>query len=306
MRLGRVTLASKRPALVAALALLTTLLTEGVAFAADEREQCATSAEHAQQLRDEGQYRRAREQMLICAREVCPGPIKSDCGKWLSDLTNDAPTVVFGARDGRGNDVFDVKVSMDGQVIQERLDGKPVLVDSGEHTFKFENSDGAVRETRVLIRTAEKARPLVATFLTSAAGRDPVDDKGGTKEGGGGGSLAPGLIVGGVGVAALGMFAGFGLSGKGEVDNLQKCKPNCPEDKVDSARTQLIVADISLAVGVVALGVATYLLVTRSSGAAKVHARAPSPRKPARERWLRIDGGPVAGGGGYAGLGGSF
>ena len=30
---------------------------------ADEREQCAAAADQAQQLRDEGKYRRAREQM---------------------------------------------------------------------------------------------------------------------------------------------------------------------------------------------------------------------------------------------------
>src|SRR5215475_7621018 len=114
---------------LATASLLTTTLAEGPVLA-DDRAECAAAAEQGQQLRDEGKYRRAREQMLVCAREACPPPIRSDCGKWLTEVDRDAPTVVFGARDGRGSDVVDVKVSMDGQVILDRLDGKPVLVDS--------------------------------------------------------------------------------------------------------------------------------------------------------------------------------
>ena len=209
-----------RPALIAATAVITTMLAEGVAFAGpDDREQCAASAEQAQQLRDEGKYRRAREQMLVCARDACPGPIKSDCGKWLTELDRDAPTVVFGARDGKGADVLDVKVSMDGAPIQERLDGKPVLVDSGEHVFRFESKDGAVKEERVLVRAAEKARPIIATFPGAAVpDKDPNKDVGGgpttgAGNGGGEGSLVPALVVGGIGVVALGSFAIFGIGG---------------------------------------------------------------------------------------------
>ncbi len=273
---------------------------ESVAHAAgpDDREQCANSAEQAQQLRDEGKYRRAREQMLVCARDACPGPIKSDCGKWLTELDQVAPTVVFGARDVKGSDVFDVKVSMDGVPIQERLDGKPVLVDSGEHTFHFEAKDGSTKDERVLLRAAEKARPIIVTIGKDAA---PVAVVGTT--GGGStadksdGALVPIAVVGGIGVLALGSFAIFGISGKSDVDDLQKCKPRCQEDDVDSARTKLIVADISLGVGIVALGVATYMFFTRPRGADTKVASGKST--------VRFDARALAGGA-YAGLGGQF
>lgn len=298
-----------RPALIAATAVITTMLAEGVAFAGpDDREQCAASAEQAQQLRDEGKYRRAREQMLVCARDVCPGPIKSDCGKWLMELDRDAPTVVFGARDSKNADVLDVKVSMDGSPIQERLDGKPVLVDSGEHVFRFESKDGQVKEERVLVRAAEKARPIIATFPGSATPeKDPTKEPGGspvTGNGGGGeGSLVPALVVGGIGVVALGSFAIFGIGGKNDVDDLQKCKPNCDEKDVDSARTKLIIADISLGVGVVALGVAAYMFFTRPTvDTNKVQTSGATKKK---DTSLRFDARPLTGGG-YAGIGGTF
>jgi hypothetical protein len=295
-------LVSKRGVAVAALVAMIGL--EGVAYAGpDDREQCAASAEQAQQLRDEGKYRRAREQMLLCARDICPGPIKSDCGKWLTELDRDAPTVVFGARDVRGSDVFDVKVSIDGSPIQERLDGKPVLVDSGEHTFKFEAKDGTVKEEKVLLRAAEKARPIIVTL-----GGNGGASSGGVGAGGaaGGdtkqeGSIVPAIVVGGIGVIALGSFAIFGIGGKNDVDDLQKCKPYCKEADVDSARTKLIIADISLGVGVVALGVATYMFLTRPKVDAKVQTGAST-----LFRTVRLDGGPTASGGGYASIGAKF
>jgi len=287
------------------MAVVTTMLAEGVALAApDEREQCAASAEQAQQLRDEGKYRRAREQMLVCARDVCPVPIKSDCGKWLAELDRDAPTVVFGARDSNGADVLDVKVSMDGALIQERLDGKPVLVDSGEHVFNFESKEGAVKEERVLVRAAEKARPIIATFPAAVAEtKDPPPGGAPPARETGEGSIVPALVVGGIGVAALGSFAIFGIGGKNDVDDLQKCKPVCDETDVDAARTKLIIADISLGVGIVALGVAAYMFLTRPTvDTTKVQTNVQARKS---DTAFRFDARPLAGGG-YAGIGGTF
>src|SRR5689334_21873446 len=97
-----------------------TLLLGETAARADDREQCATAADQAQQLRDDGKYRRAREQLLICARDVCPAPIKRDCLEWLAQVESTAPTVVFGAKDG-AKDLSDVKVYVDGAAVTERL-----------------------------------------------------------------------------------------------------------------------------------------------------------------------------------------
>jgi hypothetical protein len=284
-------------------ALATVLAATSSALAGPEdREVCANAAEQGQQLRDEGKYRRAREQMLICARQACPGPIQSDCGKWLTELDRDAPTVVFGARDSRGGDIVDVKVSMDGAPILDRLDGKPVLVDSGEHTFKFEAKDGTTKEEKVLLRAAEKARPIIANLggssgSTAGAGTapppsgQPPDTVEKSEP-----SIVPVVVVGGIGVLALANFALFGLMGKSDVDDLQNCKPNCAESDVDSARTKLIIADISLGVGVIGVGVAAFLYFTRPKIETKVQTGISS---------LRLTGGPVHGGG-AAGIGGSF
>jgi hypothetical protein len=270
---------------LAALFACSVLFVGPSASAGPEAEQCAAAADKAQQMRDEGKYRIAREQMLLCARDVCPGPIKTDCGKWLTDLDRDAPTVVFGAKDQSTTpprDVTDVKVSIDGVSIVERLDGKPMIVDAGEHTFTFEYQ-GKTREERALIRAAEKGRPITVSF-----GVVPVVKK--DEEG----SIVPAVVVGSLGIVALGSFAIFGIGGKNDVDDLQKCKPNCPDSDVESARTKLIIADISLGVGIVALGVATYMFLTRPKIEAKTQATG-----------VRLNAGPIAGGA-AAGIGGIF
>lgn len=258
---------------------------------ADDREQCISAAESAQAMRDEGKYRRAREQMLVCARDVCPSAIKRDCVQWLSELDRDAPSVVVVARDG-DKDVADVKVTMDGVSISEKLDGRPIAVDLGEHTFKFERN-GVVKEEKVLIGAGQKSRNIAVNFGTAKTG----GEAGGTgrQEPG---SIVPAVVVGSIGVIALGTAVVFGLQGKSDVDELQKCKPRCNESDVDSARTKLIISDISTGVGIVALGVAAYMFFTRPKGDvdAKVGASASA--------W-RFDAAPLRGGA-AAGLSGSF
>lgn len=281
-----------RALIAAAVGIAGTMLAETTAWA-DDREQCATAAEQAQSMRDEGKYRRAREQMLVCARDVCPGPIKSDCGKWLDQVERDAPTVVFGAKDS-GKDIADVKVWMDGVVLTEKLDGKPQLVDAGEHTFKFEHG-GVVKEEKVLIQAGQKGRAITVAFGQSTTPPPPPPPQ---EEG----SLVPALVVGGIGVIALGSFALFGIQGKNDVDDLQKCKPRCAESDVDKARTKLIIADISLGVGIVALAVSAYMIITRPKISDHVDVKASRNDKPT----YRFDFGPTTTGGGAAALGGTF
>lgn len=282
----------------AVMAATATLMVGESAARADDREQCASAADQAQQLRDEGKYRRAREQLLICARDVCPAPIKRDCLEWLTQVENTAPTVVFGAKDG-AKDLADVKVYVDGAAVTDRLDGKPVQMDLGKHTVKFEYQ-GQTKEEDVIIGAGQKNRNVTVTFGGAAAPAGPVSPPPGgadAKEG----SLVPAFIVGGIGVVALGSFAIFGLGGKSDVDDLEKtCKPNCAESDVDSARTKLIIADISLGVGIVALGVATYMILTRPKLDADVktgHASGSPPPKPATGMSsIKLDFGALSGG----------
>jgi len=289
---------------------MATLLASNVAYA-DERADCASAADQAQQLRDEGKYRRAREQLLVCARDVCPAPIKRDCLDWLSQMDSVAPTVVLGAKEGT-RDLIDVRVSVDGQPLTEKLDGKPVPMDLGQHTFKFEYQ-GQVKEETVVVGAGQKGRNIAVVFGAAAPPPGPVAPPPPPH---GDNSLVPAFIVGGIGVVGLVSFAIFGISGKSDVSDLRdgpnKCAPNCPESEVDSARTKLIVADISLGIGVVALAVATYMILTRPKIDAEATppkaAQAPRarPKKTSVLSNMTLDVAPSRGGGAFGSVGLSF
>jgi hypothetical protein len=289
---------------LAALAVAGPLLCPTTAHA-DEREQCATAADQAQQLRDDGKYRRAREQFLLCARDVCPGPIKKDCLDWLAKVDEVAPTVVFSAKAG-DNDVSDVTVFIDGVEIAEKLDGKPLLVDTGVHTFRFDHA-GESKEQKILVTAGQKGRNISVDFAATAPKTPPPPAA--EQPSRGAGSLVPAIVVGSVGVIGIGSFAVFGLSGTSAVSDLDKCKPNCPQSDVDKARTKLLIADISLGVGVVALGVATYLFLTRPhlEDHVTVTNGSRAPREPVKGLSnVSVDVAPVAGGGAAASFGASF
>jgi hypothetical protein len=69
-----------------------------------------------------------------------------------------------------------------------------------------------------------------------------------------------------VSAVGLGAFIGFGLAGKSEEHALDECKPCDPTLAAFAARHRYdAIADVSLGVSVVALGLAAYFYFTRPS-----------------------------------------
>jgi hypothetical protein len=72
-----------------------------------------------------------------------------------------------------------------------------------------------------------------------------------------------------IGVVSVGVGAYFGVRGWNDLDDLHgdPCATNktCDEGKVAHARRELVVADVAVALGIVTLGAATWLLLTRPS-----------------------------------------
>ncbi len=253
---------------------------------ADDKAACVAASEQAQTLRDEGKYRAARTSMVDCARDACPGIVRRDCEKWLNELDVSQPTLVIGARDPKGNDVPGARVFLDGALLADHLDGKPVAVDPGEHVFRYEAPGATAVEQRVVVRVNEKNRTLTAILMaksdsssaspavaaTTPAGSDAAPTDSGVER-----APVPAATWIFLGLAAVGGagFAYFGLSGQSDINHMRAaggCAPNCPESQVDSARTKLNVADVSLGVGVLSLAAAAWFFFTRGDASP-----APSP-----------------------------
>jgi hypothetical protein len=189
------------------------------AMAQMTKDQCVDSNTRAQRLRSDGKLSEAREQLLKCADRACPALVRSDCTKRLDDLENAQPTVAFEAKDGAGSDLIEVKVTMDGKPLADRLDGTALAVDPGQHTFTFETA-GQPPVTRTLVLTeGEKGRrehlvlgpalpvapvPPPSTPANESTAPEPAATGGGTQK-------TLGLVAGGIGVASLAVGGVFGL-----------------------------------------------------------------------------------------------
>ncbi len=291
-----------------AVAAATALVSIAGPALADTKADCAKAYEASQEQRSSGKLRAARESLVTCSQSACPAFIKKDCAKWLSDVEGAIPTVVFSAKAG-SEDLSDVKVTLGDQTLTEQLDGKAIPMDPGTHTFVFDSPKHGSKELKFVVKEGKKAQNIEVVF---DAGKSGGGDSGGGDTGGdsGGdtgavkvtpedvkGSKAFAYVLMGVGVVGIGGFAYFGSSGKSDENSL-KCAEfkTCTDDDLDPIKKKYLYADISLGVGIVALGVGTYLMLAPSG-----KSEAPA----ARAKRFRVDVAPQPGGG-YATLSGLF
>lgn len=261
----------------------------GARAQSDNKDACTDAYVANQKLRKDGKLSLARDQLLICAQEACPGPIKADCARWLSEVDQNLPTIVVDAKGRDGNDTVDVRVFVDGNKVAEQLDGRPLTIDPGAHTLRFEHDGAAAIEQKVVVQQGVKNRTVSVSFSSTTAPtpvptadptqKPPEDD----------GPPVPWAVVAVVGVLSLGAFAsfaGFGITGKNDADELDRtCGENaedpalrktCTDEQISDVRTKLIVADVSLGVGIAAAVVTIGLLIWNvtaqsSSAAARVY-----------------------------------
>jgi hypothetical protein len=188
----------------------------------------------------------------------------AQCAGWIRELDAAVPTVVVRARRGAA-EVTAVRVLVDGEVRAATLDGAPIAVDPGERRLRLEPEGGAPVERVVAIRAGERLRAVEV---------DLPDDAPPPR------FAWPEVTLAAVGVAGLASFAvagGLGVARYRELD--RSCAPACADADAADVRTKLLVADVSLGVGLAALGGAAvvWLVRTRRAPAAATAFVAPTP-----------------------------
>src|SRR5579864_2251399 len=96
---------------------------------------CLASSDASLKLGREHRLREERAQLLICAATDCPVVIRNECIRRVDEVNAAIPTLIFEAKDAAGNDLSAVKVTMDGEVLAQSLDGTALSIDPGLHTF---------------------------------------------------------------------------------------------------------------------------------------------------------------------------
>ena len=101
------------------------------------------------------------------------GQMVKDCTSWLAEVEGAQPSIVFAAKDGAGNDLDAVKVTIDGAPLTEKLTGTAVDVDPGQHVFRLAAATGATAERTVLVREGEKGRTIAVTLAARGSTLPP-------------------------------------------------------------------------------------------------------------------------------------
>jgi hypothetical protein len=235
---------------------------------ADVKADCLAAYEKAQVERKAARLTSAREQLLVCAQDACPAVVKKDCAPWLAEAEQAVPTVVLAAKDGKGKDLVDVKVFVDGFLLTTSLDGSARPLDPGNHVLRFESGSEVAEET-VVLREGEKRRVVTVTIgaaqeVEAPVGQPPVTEPP-PEPAPSGGSKIPAIGVGALGVVAIGAGVFIGLGAKSDADDLRStCAPNSEQGKIDDVETKLLLSDIALGVGVVAVAAAVVLWIAAS------------------------------------------
>lgn len=171
-----------------------------------------------------------------------------------------------------------LKLESHPEVTDVRLDGKsiprsewaaPVPLDPGEHTFHFAGTGKLEAERRVSLRESETITIEIDPLRASGGGAPGEGGQAGgsasTKDGS---SPTLGYILGGVGIAAIGVGTITGIvaiNHKSTADDRFDRRDPSFKDSDDAASTMALVSTISWVIGLAGVGAGTYLILTHDS-----------------------------------------
>jgi hypothetical protein len=223
---------------------------------------CVAAHSHGQAERNAGRLQSAKADFISCSTSECPGAIRSECASFLAEVEGYMASVVFAAVDADGTDVTDVKVQVDQQLVLDKLSGLATTLDPGSHEIIYTWPDGFEQKQTVVVAQGEKNRRVELRRAPNKVEPPPSPAPAAAPHVKSTPALA--YVLAGVGVAALGSFAAFAVTGKSAERAMDGCKPACTKAELDKMRLRYLVADISLGVGVVALGASGYLFISAS------------------------------------------
>ena len=234
------------------------------AQAGPSRTECLDAHRSAQELRKGGKLLESQEQLLICSSESCPGAIITDCGRWLMELEQATPSVVFEVRvDGKDTNL--ARVELDGRPVSDW--SQAVKVNPGRHDVRISVDGFEPHVESVLTPEGQRLKMVSAEFKKPEAA--PVADAG---------ALAPKPVelarptppgtyallgVGVLGAAGFVTFAAIGKTKQNQLDNDCAKLFSCTDADLKPMKTMYLVGDISAGVGAAALIGAAIVYFTR-------------------------------------------
>ena len=267
----------------AALVALSVVTVPALGASPEARTRCTEQHRQAQLQRSASRLLEARDGLLQCAAKECPGLIQQDCAEWLVEVRQSIPSVVPVAKSRDGRELIRVRVALGDRVVANGLDGRPIELDPGPYTFRFESPDGVEVNVDFVAAEGVKNRLVEVTFPPGP---------------GEAGQAAPApaafwvlAATGAVALTSFGVFAALGESRYRDLES--ECAPRCSASESDSVRTKFLIADISLGVAAITSAGAAYLYLSRDGASPHTD---DSIRSADRNKPLTVVVSPTAGG----------
>jgi len=191
---------------------LVLLAAPGAGAAKGNAAACTAADDSAVELMSQQKLGDARAQLKICAGQGCPAGVRTECQGLAAQVDAAMPTIVFSATDASGGELHAVKVTVDGRLLAESLDGTALEVDPGEHSFSFATeSQPAVTRSFVLTRGQKNRREVIAFAPNEPPPPAPAGPASPAQPTSGPSTI--GMVTGGLGFAGVTGIALGGLFG---------------------------------------------------------------------------------------------
>lgn len=238
------------------LALCSALLLPAGAHAADAAPSCATAYAKGQDDRLAGRLFDARSAFKLCAVSTCPEELASDCARWASEVEADLPTVLVHVVDARGRALPTVRVFADGQAVSAGELSRPLVLEAGPHSLRFEAEGYEATQVQTALRPTDRELEIRATLYKPGEKTRGVAQQHPPSAG----IPKLSLALAGVGLVALGTSAYFGIAAQNQYNELEhSCAPGCRREDADAVETKALISDVALATSLVALGAAAWV-----------------------------------------------
>ena len=238
-----------------ALALGCAFLMPAAARAADIDPSCATAYAKGQDDRLAGRLFDARTAFKRCSVPTCPDALVRDCANWAAEVEADLPTVVIYVTDTHDRVLPSFRVFADGNAVAESDSKRPLVLESGPHSLRFEAAGYETVVVQIALRPTDRQLVVRATLYApgeKARAKAPASQR----------SKLPtlSLALAGVAAAALGTSVYFGIAARRQYDHLERsCAPYCRQADADAMQSKALISDIALATSLVSLGAAAWI-----------------------------------------------
>jgi hypothetical protein len=206
----------------------------------------------------------AKSAMRQCAMSECPTMVQQDCLQWIQSIDEQTPSIVFSI-EADGKPVTGAKIKIDDHDVEASTDNA-VPLNPGLHTYVVSNPPYEPQSGSLNVLEGQRYRVFNVRFeqqkpATPAAPPPPAVRTETVRPV----PLGTWVLLG-VGVAGAGAFAGMGLTGKSQEQDLKDvCSPNCTDHDLKSMKSLYLGADIAAGVGAAALIAAGVVFLTRPS-----------------------------------------